>query len=182
MATRGVRFLASDIWDAPDNGKKYEVIDGDLYVSPAPDWQHQLELNRLNIAVSVWGQMHNLGYVVTAPTGVVLDYENGVEPDLLFISHARSHIIARRGVEGAPDLIVEVLSPSTEARDRGLKLRRYAAAGVDHYWIMDTDGPRIEERVLGEDGYRVVGTFGPGEIFRPMLFPGLEIPLADLTR
>jgi Uma2 family endonuclease len=181
MATRGVRFLASDIWDAPDNGKKYEVIDGDLYVTPPPLWVHQFQLNRLNKHVITWVDDLRLGIVVTAPMGVVLDDENGVEPDLLFISHERSHIIRWRGVEGAPDLIVEVLSPSIEARDRGLKLRRYAASGVAHYWILDTDGPRIEERVLDEDGYRLVGTFGPGEIFRPTLFPGLEIPLDEIA-
>jgi Uma2 family endonuclease len=181
MATRGVRFLASDIWDAPDNGKKYEVIDGELYVSPAPSWKHQLELGNLYTIVNTWVRAHRLGYVVPAPTGVVLDDENGVEPDLLFVSHERAHLISERGVEGAPDLIVEVLSPSTEARDRGLKLRRYAAAGVTHYWILDTNGPRIEERVLGEGGYRLVATVGPGEVFRPTLFPGLEIPLDELA-
>lgn len=177
MAARGVRFLASDIWDAPDNDKRYEVIDGELYVSPAPVWKHQRQLNRLNVRVFLWVDSHNLGDVVTAPTGVVLDDENGLQPDLVFVSHRRAHIITERGVEGVPDLVVEVLSPSTEARDRGLKLRRYAAAGVPHYWILDTDGPRIEERVLGEDGYQLVGTFGPGEVFRPTLFPGLEIPI-----
>src|SRR5215210_5433594 len=120
MAAHGVRFLASDIWDAPDNGKKYEVIDGDLYVSPAPVWKHQRQLNRLNVRVSIWVENRRLGDVVTAPTGLVLDDENGLEPDLLFISHQRAHIITARGVEGTPDLVVEVLSPSTEARDRGI--------------------------------------------------------------
>jgi Uma2 family endonuclease len=181
MATHGVRFLASDIWDAPDNGKKYEVIDGDLYVSPPPVWQHQFQLNKLNKRVITWVDDHRLGYVVTAPTGVVLDDENGLEPDLIFIFHEHAHIIQGRGVFGAPDLVVEVLSPSTEGRDRGLKLRCYAAAGVPHYWILDTDGPRIEERVLGEDGYRLVGTFGPGEVFHPTIFPGLDIPLDEIA-
>lgn len=181
MATRGVRFPAADIWDAPDNGKRYEVIDGELCVSSPPDWKHQLTLNNLNVRVTVWVQARRLGYVVTAPTGVVLDDENGVQPDLLFVSNERAQIITRRGVEGAPDLVVEVLSPSTERRDRGLKLHRYAKAGVPHYWILDPEGPRIEERVLGEDGYRLVGTFGPGETFRPSLFPGLEIPLDEIA-
>jgi Uma2 family endonuclease len=181
MATRGVRFLASDIWDAPDNGKKYEVIDGDLFVTPPPDWVHQEQLSNLDYFVKNWVKAHRLGRIVNAPTGVVLDDENGLEPDLLFISHERAHIIQKRGVFGAPNLVVEVLSPSTEARDRGLKLRRYGAAGVDHYWILDTDGPRIEERVLGDDGYRLVGTFGPGEVFHPTLFPGLEISIDDLA-
>src|SRR4051812_5303291 len=175
MAAHGVRFHAANIWDAPDDGKIYEVIDGDLYVSPVPAFEHQRRLNRLNKWVINWVDDHDLGIVVTSPTGVVLNEENGIEPDLVFIARDREHIITRRGVEGAPDLVVEVLSPSTEARDRGLKLNRYAASGVPHYWIMDTDGPRIEERVLGDDGYRLVGTFGPGEVFRPTLFPGLEI-------
>ena len=182
MAAHGVRFLATDIWDTPDNGKKYEVIDGELYVSPPPLFAHQRQLNRLNKWVINWVDDHDLGIVVTAPTGVVLNEENGIEPDLVFVSKAREHITSRRGVDGAPDLVVEVLSPSTESRDRGLKLHRYAASGVPYYWILDTEGPRIEERVLGEDGYRLVGTFGPGEIFRPTLFPGLEIPLDDIAR
>jgi Uma2 family endonuclease len=180
MATRGTRFLASDIWDAPEDGKRYEVIDGGLYISPRPGWRHQLQLGNLWEFVKAWVRIHRLGYVVTSPMGVVLDDENGLEPDLVFVSHERAHYISDRGVEGPPDLVVEVLSPSTEARDLGIKLRRYAASSVTHYWILDPDGPRIEERVLGEDGYQLVGVFGPGEVFRPALFPGLEIPLNDL--
>jgi len=181
MAARGVRFLASDIWDTPDNGKKYEVIDGDLYVSPAPDWEHQEQLSNLDYFVKNWVKAHRLGRIVQSPVGLVLDDENGIQPDLMFVFNERAHIIRRRGVFGAPDLVVEVLSPSTESRDRGIKLRRYAASGVTHYWILDTEGPRIEERVLGEDGYRLVGTFGPGEVFRPTIFPGLEIPLDEIA-
>lgn len=181
MATRGTRFLASDIWDAPDNGKKYEVINGDLYVSPSPAWKHQLQLSNLFEFVKVWVRLHRLGYVVTAPTGVVLDDENGLEPDLIYLSHAREHFITARGVEGPPDLVVEVLSPSTEARDRGLKLHWYAASGVPHYWILDTNGPTIEERVLGENSYQLVGMFGTGTVFRPTVFPGLEIPLDEIA-
>jgi Uma2 family endonuclease len=181
MATRGTRFLASDIWDAPDNGKIYEVIDGDLYVSPSPAWRHQVQLGNLFFRVFAWVRAHSLGYVVTAPTGVVLNDENGVEPDLIFVSHERAHLISERGVEGAPDLVVEVLSPSTEARDRGIKLRRYAASGVTHYWILDPDGPRIEEHVLGQDGYQLVATFGPGGVLRPTLLPGLEIALDEIA-
>jgi Uma2 family endonuclease len=181
MAARSLQYVASDIWDAPDDGKKYEVIDGELYMSPSPLFAHQFHLNRLNKWVINWVDDHDLGIVVTAPTGLVLNEKNGLEPDLIFISKDRAHIISRRGVEGIPDLVVEVLSPSTESRDRGLKLHRYAASGVPHYWIMDTEGPRIEERVLGEDGYRLVGTFGPGEIFRPTIFPGLEIPMDDIA-
>jgi Uma2 family endonuclease len=181
MAAHGVRFLASDIWDTPDNGKKYEVIDGDLYVTPPPHWEHQEQLSNLDYFVKNWVKSHRLGRIVQSPVGLVLDDENGIEPDLVFVGSERVRIIRKRGVFGAPDLVVEVLSPSTADRDRGIKLRRYAAAGVRHYWILDTDGPRIEERVLGEDGYRLVGTFGPGEVFCPTLFPGLEIPMDEIA-
>jgi Uma2 family endonuclease len=183
MAANCERYFASYLWESPDeDGHLYEVIDGELFVGPIPWWDHQYQLGNLGLFVTERVHADDLGHVVVgARTGVVLDEFTGVLPDMLFISHARADIIQRRSVFGAPDLIVEVLSPSTEARDRGLKLRRYAASGVTHYWILDTEGPRIEERVLGDDGYRLAGAFGPGETFRPALFPGLEIPLDEIA-
>jgi len=175
-----VRFKASDIWDSPDDGLRYEVIDGELYVTPAPGWMHQYGLGRLHVRVANWVDRHNLGFVVFAPIGVILDDADGVEPDLIFISHERAGIIRERGVFGAPDLVVEVLSPSTEARDRGVKMRRYAAAGVPHYWLLNPPARSIEPFVLGVNGYESVGVFGPGSTFRPSLFPGLEIVVDDL--
>ena len=181
MATRSrIRFKADDIWDAPDNGKRYEVIDAKLFVSPAPDWEHQRGLGKLHVRVGSYVYGRGLGEVVQAPLGVVLDEENGVEPDLIYVSNERRHIIVKRGIEGAPDLVVEVLSPSTEARDRGIKLRRYAAAGVPHYWILDPVARALEPYRLGEHGYEPIGRYGPGSVFRPELFPGLEIPIDEL--
>lgn len=175
-----VHFLASDIWDAPDNGKTYEVIDGRLYMTPPPAWRHQRGLNRLNVLVAAYVYQRTLGEVVTAPTGVVLDDETGVQPDLLYISTARAGIISERGVEGAPDMVAEVLSPSTAARDRGIKMRRYAAAGIPHYWILDPANRTLEDYRLGEGGYNLTGVHGPGDMFRPELFPGLEIAIDEL--
>ncbi|MCC6179809.1 MAG: Uma2 family endonuclease [Chloroflexi bacterium] len=180
MATRGVRFLASDIWDAPDDGNRYEVIDSELYVNPAPGWRHQRTVGALYRVVSTWVVEYALGEIVPAPTGVVLDEGTGVEPDILFISNQRRSLISERGVEGPPDLVVEVLSPGTATYDRGIKLRRYAAAGIPHYWIVDPIERVLEERVLGDDGYRLIGTSGASDTFRPVLFPGLEIALDDL--
>ena len=181
MAVRGrVRFRADDIWDAPEDNNRYEVIDGDLYVTPAPSWLHQSASGTLY--GYLWQYIHprRLGKLVSAPTGVVLDEENGIQPDLIYVSRERMHIISERGVEGAPDLVVEVLSPSTEARDRGIKLRRYAAAGVPHYWIVAPQTRPLEAYRLGEQGYDRTGVYGPGSVFRPELFPGLEIPIDDL--
>jgi Uma2 family endonuclease len=179
---RGVQFLATDIWDTPDDGKRYEVIDGELFVTPPPIWKHQRGLSKLHIRLGVWIYGNNLGEIVTAPVGVVLDENNGLQPDLVYISRERLSIIHERGVEGAPDLVVEVLSPSTRARDKGIKMRRYAAAGVSHYWLLDPKTESLEAYRLAGQGYEMVGHHGPGSVFRPALFPGLDIPIDDLWR
>src|SRR5262245_42379805 len=125
---RAVRFRARDIWETPDDGKRYEVINEALFATPPPGWGHQRGLGKLYLFVGQHVYEHDLGEVVQAPIGVVLDDENGVEPDLVYVSRERLQIITERGAMGAPDLVVEVLSPKTRARDRGVKLRRYAAA------------------------------------------------------
>ena len=98
----------------------------------------------------------------------------------MYISRERLGIIGDKAIEGAPDLVVEILSPGTRSRDRGKKLQRYAAAGVLHYWIVDPRTRALEAyvRIDGED--EQTGTYGQGRVFRPDLFPGLEIPIDDL--
>lgn len=174
------RFKADDIWAAPDDGMRYEVIDGDLYVSKSPSWSHQLGLSRLHVRLANHIDANGLGKIVEGPVGVILDAETAVQPDLVYISRERAGSISERGVEGPPDLVVEVLSPSTEATDRTVKMRRYAAAGVPHYWLLDPKSRALEPCRLGEHGYELVGAYGPGTVFRPELFPGLEIPMDDL--
>ena len=181
MAVRsGARFKADDIWDTPEDGNRYEVIDGVLYMTPPPIWAHQRGLNKLNIRVANHVYDHDLGEIVTAPVGVVLDEENGVQPDLVYVSRERLGIISERGIEGPPDLVVEVLSPSTQARDRGVKMRRYAKAGIPHYWIAVPRDRKLEAYALAVGGYELTGIYGPGDVFRPTLFLGLEIPIDDL--
>ena len=175
-----VRFLPTDIWDAPEDGNRYEVIDGALYVTPPPSFWHQNAITKLLKYLIPHIEDGRLGKVVTAPVGVVLDEDDGVQPDIVFVARERLGIISNRGIEGAPDLVVEVLSPSTQARDRGIKMRRYAAAGVPHYWILVRRSRAVEAYRLGERGYERTGTFGPGSVFRPDLFAGLEIPVDDL--
>ncbi len=181
MAVRsGIRFRADDIWDTPEDGNRYEVIDGKLYVTPPPLEPHQRSSSMLHFMLMQYVVPRRLGRVYSAPFGVVLDEENGIQPDLVYVSRGRDGIIVERGLEGAPDLVVEILSRSTRARDRGIKLRRYAAAGIPHYWIVDPRSRAIEPHRLGDNGYEPLGIFGPGTVFRPELFPGLEIPIDDL--
>ena len=181
MVVRGrVHFKADDIWDTPEDGKRYEVIDGDLYVTPPPSWLHQRGSGALFYRLYGHVYQHHLGEVVSAPIGLVLDEENGLQPDLVYVSRERSHVITERGIEGAPDLVVEVLSPSTQSRDRGIKMRRYAAAGVPEYWLLVPWNRTLEAYRLAEPGYELTGLYGPGSIFGPELFPGLEISIDDL--
>jgi Uma2 family endonuclease len=173
-------LLADDLWDTPDDGKLYEIIDGKLTVSPAPSWTHQQTLGNLYLKLRPYVREHDLGEVGIAPLGVILDRNTAVQPDLLFVSKERRSIISERGVEGPPDLVAEVLSPGTRARDRGLKLRTYAAAGVKWHWMLDPSNHTVEERELVNGAYMLRSTSGPGMTFRPLLFPGLEIPVDEL--
>jgi len=176
-----VRFLPDDIWDTPEDGNRYEVIDGELYVTPPPVERHQNASSVLHVFLGRYVWEHKLGKLYSAPIGVVLPGGgSGVQPDLVFVSNEHRKIIVERGIEGAPDLVVEIFSPSTRARDRGIKMRAYAAAGVLHYWMLDPRTRSLEPHRLGDQGYERQGTFGPGSIFQPELFPGLDIPIDDL--
>jgi Uma2 family endonuclease len=177
----GVRFLADDIWDTPEDGNRYEVIDGELYVTPPPIEPHQRTIHVLDVLLGVHILAHDLGRLYPAPIGVVLPGSaTGVQPDLVYVAREHTGIIVERGIEGSPDHVIEILSPSTQARDRGVKMRAYAAAGIPHYWIVDGRARRLEAYRLGEDGYGDPQTYGLGTIFRPELFPGLEIPIDRL--
>jgi Uma2 family endonuclease len=175
-----VRFLADDIWDTPDDGNRYEVIDGELFVTPPPVFAHQF--SSVELCGTIWHYLkdHPLGNIVSAPIGLRLDEGTGIQPDLVYVANEHRSIITERGIEGVPDLVVEVLSPSTRSRDRGIKLRRYAAAGVPHYWIVDPRGRTLEAHQLGEDGYGQPAVYRAGTVFQPSLFPGLEIRLDAL--
>jgi Uma2 family endonuclease len=179
VARSRVRYAADYIWEAPDDGNRYEVIDGELYVSPPPSWAHQTTSDALVGILRPFVRAHRLGHVVSAP-GVILEPESGVQPDVVFVSNERAEQISERGVEGAPDLVVEILSPSTRSRDRRVKLRRYAAAKVPYYWILDPRTRCPAERKLVNGEYELAGVYGPGMTFRPDLFPGLEIAIDDL--
>ena len=174
-----VRFKADDLWKTPDDSRRYEVIEGRMYVTPVPWVEHQGVSGRLSMYIWGYARQRGVGKLY-APLAVVLDEENGVQPDLVYVSRDRYHLLSERGVEGAPDLLVEIISPCTRRRDCGVKMRVYAAAGVPHYWIVDPRTRALEAYRLGELGYELTGKYGLGEVFRPELFPGLEIPIDDL--
>jgi Uma2 family endonuclease len=184
MATQGgERLLGEYIWEIPDPPEdqylRYEVLDGQLFASPTPLRVHQHVLGDLACTVKFFVDQHRLGKTIFGPIGVMLAEYDAVQPDLVYVSNERQGILSPRAVEGVPDLIVEITEPATSQRDRGLKLQRYVATYVPHYWIVDALEQTMEERVLGEDGYGPPTIYRVGETFQPTLFPGLSI---DVTR
>jgi Uma2 family endonuclease len=119
------------------DGNRYEVIAGELYVSPAPGTRHQRVLTGLVVALETHVAQHGLGDVLVGPIDVLFAEGDYLEPDLVFIRSERTSIESERGIEAAPDLIVEVLSASTARRDRTLKRERYMLYGVREYWVVD---------------------------------------------
>jgi Uma2 family endonuclease len=136
----------------PDDGNRYEVIAGDLYVTPAPGRIHQIVSARFGTPLRVFAtDQHQLGEVLYAPLDVVLGEGDYVQPDIVFLLREHEHRSTKHGIEGPPDLVVEVLSPTTAMRDRGIKRERYARFGVPEYWVIDIDRRRVEVYRLQED-------------------------------
>lgn len=140
----------------PDDGNRYEVIAGELYVTPPPETPHQVASGRLFLELSLFAtRQHKLGEVLYAPVAVLFGEGDYMEPDIVFLLNEHKHYRTRRGIEGPPDLIIEILSRSTASQDRGIKRERYARYGVPEYWIVDADRQWIEVYRLREDADRL---------------------------
>lgn len=160
----------------PDDGWRYEVIEGELRMNPAPSTSHQDTSIGLASEMRFYANQHNLGKVYTAPIDVRMgELANPVQPDILFIQKDRLDIIKERWIDGPPDLIVEILSPGNWIDDRRTKYRVYALNGVREYWIVDPDKRQIEIFVLHSGDYALVGRFGSGERVRSDVLTGFEI-------
>ena len=133
-----VRLTVQDYLDIPDEDEnRYELIDGELYMAPAPSWEHQESSGNLYSILRTFVLAARLGRVVYSPIDVFLSGEDVFQPDIIFVSAERLDIIHGDGVHGAPDLVVEILSPGTERIDRTVKSERYARFDVREYWQAD---------------------------------------------
>ena len=174
------KLTYQDYLNTPDD-VRYELIDGELIVmEPAPTTPHQSV--SINLSALLWPfvRRHGLGKVFHAPTDVYLSETNVVQPDVLFVSAARTAIITERNVHGAPDLVVEIASPSTGQRDRGVKLELYARYGVTEYWLADPAAETIETLRLEDGEFVATGRYGRTDTFTTPLLPGLAIDLAEV--
>ena len=166
----------------PDDGWRYEVIKGRLYMAPPPSERHQRASMRLSVGFDNFVESRGLGRVYAAPFEVVLP-EAVVQPDIVFISTERvEEIVTPDGVRGAPDLVVEILSPSNWLTDRREKFELYGSSGVREYWIVDTKTPSIEVFVLREKEYELLGRWGAGEKARSEVLAGFEIAVDEVCR
>lgn len=174
-----IRFTYQDYLQLPED-RRYEIVNGDLYTVPSPVPYHQRVSSNLEFALRLHITEHDLGEVLDAPCDVLLSETDVVQPDIFYISKARLSIIGEAYIQGAPDLVIEVLSPTTAQRDRGIKQKLYAREGVTEYWIVDPAAKTIEVLTLHEGQYRRAGFYGLEDALQSPLFPGLRIPVAQV--
>jgi Uma2 family endonuclease len=165
----------------PDDGYRYEVLTGVLYVSPPPSIRHQ------RISIALVGhlldflKLQPLGEVLTAPVGVRLAHQSvPLQPDIVFVRTERLGIVGEAYVEGTPDLLVEILSPSNWLYDRREKMQAYQEAGVAEYWIVDPRALTIEVYVLEESTYVLMGQYRIGEVAHSQVLPGFEVSVETI--
>lgn len=170
------QWTYDDFLRLPDDGVRYEIIDGLLYMSNAPDVAHQHAVHQIAVEFEIFARAGDRGVVLTAPIEVHLpDIAQPVQPNVLFVSQTRREIIKEKFIDGAPDLIVEVSSPSTARLDRKVKLDAYERAGVREYWIANPRTRFVEVYVLTRGEYALRGEYGPGDCIASDVLPGLEL-------
>ncbi len=176
------KLTYEDYLRIPEDRKRHEIIDGVHYVSGTPYLRHQRLLMRLMYHVGVFVEGHRLGEILPAPTDVVLSRYDIVQPDLLFVSNERSSILTEENIQGAPDLLIEILGERNRRLDVVIKRRAYERFGVREYWIFDPrwKTAQIWER-SGENLRRKAQlSAAAGDVLTTPLLPGLEIPLAEI--
>jgi Uma2 family endonuclease len=174
--TTGFRFTSRDLECFPDiEGVRYEIIDGELYVSRAPQLGHQAACGRIFYPLQGWSEQTGIGAPYLTP-GLVFAEDNEVIPDLIWVTHARlAEVIDDKGhLRAAPELVVEVLSPGrvNELRDRELKLELYSRQGVQEYWIVDWRRQALGVYRREGDALALAATLHDGDVLTSPLFPG----------
>jgi len=172
-----IKFTYAEYRTLPETGPRYQLIEGDLVMSPSPTLYHQRLVGRLHRDLATFVMVHRLGEVFLAPLDVIFDDENVPQPDLAFVSASQINIIAPEGLRGAPALCVEILSPSTADLDTGVKRLLYARYGVQEYWIVSPEEKTITVYRLQENPHTPFRVFGLGDTLTSELFPGWALPL-----
>jgi Uma2 family endonuclease len=175
------KFTYKDLQEMPDDGKRYQLIDGEAYVTPSPGRAHQRTVLRLGALLRERAEKPGLGEVYIAPFDVIFDEFNALQPDLLFVRKERVSIVTDANVRGAPDLVIEVLSPSNRSFDRERKLQVYARAGVMEVWYLEPAERTAEILNAGPDGrYRLTARLAENAAIVSKVLPGLTLTLDEV--
>ncbi len=179
MINRNIKFTVKDYMSIQDD-KRYELIEGELVMVPSPSVDHQQILMDLAFFLREFVRSKDLGRISIAPMDVVLSDHDVLQPDILFISKDRGYIITPGNIRGAPDLVVEILSPSTEQRDRTVKSTIYARYGVREFWLVSPAEHTVEVLTLGAEGYTTSGIYRAEDTLSSPLLQGLALPVKAL--
>jgi Uma2 family endonuclease len=181
-ATTTTRLTYEDLLALPADGNRYEIIDGELYVNPAPVPFHQRIVLNLAVALELWARGDRTAHVYVSPVDVVFTNDSVVEPDIIVIKTDRASIIGDKNVQGAPNLCIEVLSPSTRRVDEIDKRKLYDRGGVDEYWIADPEGEQVEIYRRSRSAFELVARISKeagGTITTPLL-PEFALDVVDV--
>jgi len=174
-----IKFTYQDYLHFPED-KRYEIIDGEVHMVPSPVPYHQDISWRLELTISTFVEKNGLGKIYHAPLDVVLSETDVVQPDIMFISKERLNIITERNIQGAPDLIVEIISPTSEYRDRVIKRKLYSKYEVKEYWLVDLEKKEIEVMSLKDSGLETVKIYKKTDILESLVLKGIKIKLDDI--
>ena len=173
------KYTYEDYLKTPDD-ERYELIEGDLIMTPSPMTKHQRISGKIGFELIKYVTENNLGEVFYAPYDVLFDDENVVQPDILFVSKDRLDIIGEKNIQGAPDIIVEIISESSAYRDMVQKKKLYARFGVKEYWIVIPEEESIEMYILKEKTYRIYKTYEKDDILESPSLKSLRIKLKEI--
>jgi Uma2 family endonuclease len=158
--------------------RRYELVEGEILMVPSPGFSHQKVVMNLSAILHDFVKKSNMGIVLTAPMDLYVDDTNVLQPDIIFISKEKSYIIEENKINRSPDLVIEIISPSTETRDREIKKKIYAQAEIKEYWIVDPGKKEIEIYTLRDEGYFLSGKYN--DKLSSNTFPELVINLSEI--
>ena len=173
------KFTYEDYRNTPDD-VRYELLDGELIIMPSPKEVHQRLVLSLGTLFNIFVSAGKLGRVYIAPFDVVLSHTIVVQPDLMFISNERAQIITEDNIQGAPDLVIEILSPSNADNYKTRKRALYERHGVKEYWMVDPDAKNVTVLLLGESGFELVGIYGEGQTLTSPTLSGFRLNVEDI--
>jgi Uma2 family endonuclease len=182
MQTHGTKFTYEDYLLFPEDGRRHELVDGERFMTPAPSTRHQRISYNLVYFLGAHLRSTKAGQLFQAPTDVVLSDFDVVEPDLLFISAARTSIIAEKNIQGPPDFVIEIISETSRRTDETVKRKLYERYGVREYWIVDPELEIVDIHRLTDRGYVRAAelTLEADHAVETPLLPGLKLKLSDI--